>query len=356
VAVERWIVSTSALVAWRAGRIEITSLVSGATFETDNPDILRVLHAFARATPIDEVLRKLHVYASEEVAACIDELISADILVSVSANDPMTAYQWERSALAFHKKSRQPGFRTMPVHNTAPVAVTRSHRPIPLGRPTHRPPRDLCDVLESRHSSRAWPRRSIARETFSNLLWMSARNRDFAADGPGDAYVSRPYPSGGAAYSLELYPVLASDAVDSIAAGVYRYLPEAHGLEPVADQPTEYLPFLQAAGRSAGSDPPPVVLVITSRFARQSEVYGDLAYSLVLKEVGGLFQTLYLVAECLELGACALGGGIPDELLMRLCGTAELAEPVVGEFMVGCGSGGRDSRSAGEYAQLKTSS
>jgi hypothetical protein len=42
-----------------------------------------------------------------------------------------------------------------------------------------------------------------------------------------------------------------------------------------------------------------VVVVVTSRFARQSERYGDLAYSLVLKEVGGLFQTLYLVAEYL---------------------------------------------------------
>ena len=50
-------------------------------------------------------------------------------------------------------------------------------------------------------------------------------------------------------------------------------------------------------------------LVVTSRYARQAEPYGTLAYGLVLKEVGGLFQTLYLVGEYLELAPCALGGG-----------------------------------------------
>jgi oxazoline/thiazoline dehydrogenase len=76
-------------------------------------------------------------------------------------------------------------------------------------------------------------------------------------------------------------------------------------------------------------------VVVTSRFARQSETYGDLAYSLVLKEVGALLQTLYLVAEDLGLAVCALGGRSPGDLLARLCGTTELDEPVVGEVMLG---------------------
>ena len=46
----------------------------------------------------------------------------------------------------------------------------------------------------------------------------------------------------------------------------------------------------------------------------QSETYGSLAYSLVLKEVGCLFQTLYLVGEYLELAPCALGGGTSGAL------------------------------------------
>jgi hypothetical protein len=60
-----------------------------------------------------------------------------------------------------------------------------------------------------------------------------------------------------------------------------------------------------------------------------------LQYSLVLKEVGAVFQTLYLVAEYFGLSACALGAGTHDRLLARLCDTVELAEPVVGEIIVG---------------------
>jgi SagB-type dehydrogenase family enzyme len=64
-------------------------------------------------------------------------------------------------------------------------------------------------------------------------------------------------------------------------------------------------------------------------------VYGPLAYSLILKEVGALFQTIYLVAEYLGLATCALGGGIPDDAFSRIGKIEELAEPVVGEFMIG---------------------
>jgi SagB-type dehydrogenase family enzyme len=75
--------------------------------------------------------------------------------------------------------------------------------------------------------------------------------------------------------------------------------------------------------------------VITSRIARQREVYGELAYSLVLKEVGGLYQTLYLVAEQLGLSACALGGGTPDTVFEQITNTTEFDEPIVGEFIIG---------------------
>ena len=206
---------------------------------------------------------------------------------------------------------------------------------IPLLRGSGDTRRDLADVLEARRSWRAWPAVPIGLETFSRFFWLGARTREVLEDGTPREAVTRPYPSGGAAYSLEIYPVIAHDAVESISAGIFRYLPESHGLEPVSENGADGLPFLEAAARSAGTTSPPIVLIITSRFAKQSESYGNLAYSLVLKEVGCLFQTLYLVAEYLGLASCALGGGTPAGRLARLCRTSELAEPVVGEFMLG---------------------
>ena len=332
---ERWIVSRYAVVSWQAGRIEIASPPSEAIFQTDNSDILRLLHAFARARTVQEVAQEFGGYLPSKVAACIHELIASGTLVNAAAEDTAAANCWAPSALAFHTSSRNPRLPPSPAHITAAVVEPPTPGTIPLGPPARGKVREFADVLESRRSSRAWPKRAIAFETFSSLLWLSARNRDRTSDAPRRDYVNRPYPSGGAAYSIEVYPVISPGSVEAIPAGVYRYLPESHGLEARCCEAMSYAPFTAAAGRSAGSVPPPVVLIMTSRFARQGEAYGDLAYSLVLKEVGALFQTLYLVAGYLELAACALGGGTPGELLARICNLSQIAEPVVGEFMVG---------------------
>jgi SagB-type dehydrogenase family enzyme len=94
-------------------------------------------------------------------------------------------------------------------------------------------------------------------------------------------------------------------------------------------------PVLAAAATAAGADRAPVVIVVTSRFERVSSTYQELAYSLVLKEVGALFQTVYLVAADLELAVCALGGGCPDRWFAKLIGARDVVEPVVGELIIG---------------------
>jgi len=333
----RWLVSAFTTVSWRAGRVEITSATSGAIFATDNFEVIRVVHAFAQPRTVEEVIRELDAHAPKHLAACIDELIGAGIVIPASASEPATQNHWDWASLAFHTNSRQLGFHKMPTppRTTSGVATRRSQTMIPLIPGTVAEGRDLVSVLDERRSWRKWPTKPVCRQTFSKFLWLSARNRVGLQGGIEDGYLSRPYPSGGAVYSLELYPVIASEAVESIAGGLYRYLPEVHGLEPVSTNSEDYLPFLESAGRSADTMAPPIALIITSRFARQSEIYRNLAYSLVLKEVGCLFQTLYLVGEYLGLSPCALGGGAPAGLLAGLCNTNELAEPVVGEFMLG---------------------
>jgi len=304
------------------------------SFVADDLELVRLVHAFACPRAIDDVVRELAPQVPKHLANRIEDLIRAGILAPASECEAAAVHHWEASALAYHRRSRQWEGRSIAVQAAA-IAPQGSAGWIPLVRGAVDGGRELTSVLEARRSVRAWSTVPIAFETFSRLLWLSARNRD-RSDGGGDrAHVSRPYPSGGAAYSLEIYPVIASDAVAALGTGVYRYLPASHGLEIVSERSADVSSFLDAAGRSAGAGTPPIVLLITSRFARQGELYGSLAYSLVLKEVGCLFQTLYLVAEDLGLGACALGGGTPFGRLARLRATSELAEPVVGEFLMG---------------------
>jgi SagB-type dehydrogenase family enzyme len=318
---QRYVISRFAFVSWRDGSAEITSPVAGKTVTLTDPSLLSVLAAFAIPRTLDDFPQAAR------------QWVDAAILVDADVPELAVAHHWDVASLALHAASRDESWRKTPGHVTPPVAPRRSDDSIPLTRGGASAPRpggsDLVALLDARRSGREWSATPMAFSAFSDLLWLSARNRQHSP--PFKKSVSRPYPSGGAAYSLEIYPVLGHDAVETLNAGAYRYLPDAHALELVSPFDADWQPFLVAAGNAMRTTPPPVALIITSRFARQSEEYSRLAYSLVLKEVGCLYQTLYLVAGALGLAACALGGGTARGLL----DISDLEEPVVGEFAVG---------------------
>ncbi len=71
--------------------------------------------------------------------------------------------------------------------------------------------------------------------------------------------------------------------------------------------------LIKDAFRSSGEqDIPQILLVITARFGRLFWKYQSLAYALILKHVGVLYQTFYLVATGMNLAPCALGTGNSD--------------------------------------------
>jgi SagB-type dehydrogenase family enzyme len=62
--------------------------------------------------------------------------------------------------------------------------------------------------------------------------------------------------------------------------------------------------------------------------------YEDMAYSLILKHVGVLMQTMYCVATAMGLAPCGLGGG--DSVAFTEATELDpLVECSVGEFMLG---------------------
>jgi SagB-type dehydrogenase family enzyme len=62
--------------------------------------------------------------------------------------------------------------------------------------------------------------------------------------------------------------------------------------------------------------------------------YDALAYRTILKDVGVLYQTMYLVATAMGLAACALGSGNAD-LFATAAGTDYFVEASVGDFVLG---------------------
>jgi SagB-type dehydrogenase family enzyme len=144
---------------------------------------------------------------------------------------------------------------------------------------------------------------------------------------------ARPYPGAGGVFELELY--LAVNRCEHLPAGLYYYHPATHQLAHL-DEPDERLDTLlaSAAEGAGGALIPQVLIMITARFQRVAWHYQSTAYALILKDVGVLFQTMYLVATAMNLAPCAIGTGNSD-LYAQALGTDYYAETSVGEFLLG---------------------
>ncbi len=199
----------------------------------------------------------------------------------------------------------------------------------------------LTKLLRERHSTRAFnDERPITIDELARFLENTARvlskgTADIEG-GEAVAYTVRPYPCAGASYELELY--LAVDKCDGLARGFYHYNADEHALVPVSVHPAE-LEALLTASRFAMDAPavPQILITIAARFGRMSWKYSSLAYALILKDVGVLTQTFYLMATQMGLGGCAIGTTNID-LFAKITGIEFHIEGPVGQFALGRGS------------------
>jgi SagB-type dehydrogenase family enzyme len=182
----------------------------------------------------------------------------------------------------------------------------------------------LSAVMDERRSLREYGRWPMTAGQLGSLLHRAVRVRGG----------HRPYPSLASAYPVRVY--LLVQECSGLAPGAYRYAPEAHELEVVQGPEWARAEVLRQAQAFAGLPAfPQVLLVMTAQISRIASHKG-LAYSSVLKEVGALQQTLYLVCTAMNLAPCALASGDSDACAQAF-GLDWASEPSVGEFIVGSG-------------------
>ena len=134
---------------------------------------------------------------------------------------------------------------------------------------------------------------------------------------------------------MELY--LAVDKCEGLARGFYHYDADRHALTPIEVCPQDLDAQLSDAEFAIGaSGAPQVLIVVAARFGRVSWKYSSVAYSLILKDVGVLTQTLYLAATDMRLGGCAIGTNNIDRFA-RMTGLEFFVEGPVGQFALGRG-------------------
>jgi SagB-type dehydrogenase family enzyme len=288
------------------------------------PSVLALLHDPAH--PADDAHRAL-----------VDELAGYGFLDTGTEDRDLATRQWSHHDLWFHTRIRY-GRHDNPAGGTywAKGLFEPPRRPGPAsdGIPLHRPDPDALDgIIEARRSIREHdPAHPLTAEQLGAFLYRCARVRSAGQDG-GQETTDRPYPSGGRLHGLELYPVVSD--MSGVPQGMYHYDPVRHRLErlPAPDRPVRRL-ARQAMASIAASRPPQVLILIAARFGVPMWKYEGIGYSLLLKEVGVLMQTMYLVATAMGLAPCAVGTG-DTELFAQATGLPLLELSTVGEFTLG---------------------
>ncbi|GAA5152492.1 SagB family peptide dehydrogenase [Nocardioides marinquilinus] len=264
-----------------------------------------------------------------------------------SESDPVLR-QWDFHDLLMHSRVRSGRFDA--VHGAAYPYVGEidplpARRPVPDGVrvPLLRPVLDdvaaadptLTEALETRRSVRGYGDEPMTLAQLGEFLYRTARVRAaYEPTSPGEEQrVSRPYPSGGGSYELELFLTVRRCA--GLAPGRYYYDPVGHALVTVGDLDRDAELMLNVASAAVGLETVPDVLVtMAARFARVSWKYRSIAYATTLRHTGVVYQTMYLVATAMGLAPCGLGNGDAD-LAARAFGLDYLSESSVGDFILG---------------------
>jgi oxazoline/thiazoline dehydrogenase len=302
------------------------------------------------ATPGD-VADGLAGIGEEAVHGALRLLLGLDALTEVDEegrphedSDP-ALFSWEPHDLGFHVRSRR-GRHDGPYGATYRLAGTM--RPPPAVKPPpsgpavdlYRPDLDhlvvsdatLTSVIERRRSERNHGPTPITARQLGEFLYRVARLRRVVETEHGEV-AFYPYPSGGASSEVTLYVVI--DRCLGLDQGAHQYSPDEHRLYPVSER-TDGVELLLREAAAAMKVPsiPQVLIVLAARFQRVSWKYERMAYALILKHVGVLYQQMYLVATAMELAGCGIGGGDSDAFA-AVVGTRYYEETSVGEFALG---------------------
>jgi SagB-type dehydrogenase family enzyme len=353
------VLSRFAYMRRRANEMVLESPRAGALFKICDPRIAAALALLVMPQQIKQFGRQAGFPGLELLSLLVDcqILFKTDGDGLRPAEGDAALVLWDFHDLVFHARSTE-GRHANPLGGAYPYAdavpplpAVRASWPgkaIDL-RAVSAAPADVSSpaakLLRERHSTRDFDsQRPITLAELAQFLDGTARVQsefkaplDYGGSGGSEpTYTVRPYPSGGASYELELY--LAIDACAGVSRGFYHYDAGAHALVPIEIRDHQLDALLKGVTYAMGvSAAPQILITIAARFGRVSWKYSSIAYALILKDVGALMQTFYVMATDMGLGGCAIGT-TNIELFAKMTGLQFHVEGPVGQFALGRGA------------------
>ncbi len=189
---------------------------------------------------------------------------------------------------------------------------------VPLPPPEHRGA--IWELLGTRRSRRLYdPAPALELEALASLLWAcqgitAVRGRT----------LFRTAPSAGALHPVETY--CAIRAVKGLEPGVYHFRADTFELECLSREDPARPLSMAALGQSMVAEAQ-ITMVWSAVIRRCTWKYRERAYRYIYLDAGHVAQNLYLAAEALGLGVCAVGAFFDDDVnaVVGLDGVEETA-------------------------------
>lgn len=175
----------------------------------------------------------------------------------------------------------------------------------------------VLEAISNRRSRRNFKDTPLTLQQVSTLLWacqgITDKKRGF-----------RSAPSAGATYPLELFLVVGN--VDGLKSGVYRYLPDKHGLDIVVEDDVRLLLTSACLDQSFIMEAP-ATIVVGAVFERTTRYYGERGEMYVFQECGHVGENLHLACEQMGLGTVMVGA-FRDDAVKRIINMRKNEQPI----------------------------
>ncbi|HOW26006.1 MAG TPA: SagB/ThcOx family dehydrogenase [Bacteroidales bacterium] len=180
-------------------------------------------------------------------------------------------------------------------------------------------------AINHRRSHRSYMNDALTAEELSQVLWAA-----YGISKPLQGYPQtrgglRTAPSAGARYPLEIYALVGN--VRGIEPGVYRYDSREHKISRVIERDIKQELAVAALNQEMISEAP-ACLFYSAVYSRTTDRYGDRGRErYVCMDLGHSAENVYLQAEALHLGTCAIGA-FEDEAVRKVMQLPEEEEPL----------------------------
>jgi SagB-type dehydrogenase family enzyme len=175
------------------------------------------------------------------------------------------------------------------------------------------PPLDLRAAIERRRSVRSYADAPLSLADLSFLLWCTQGVQRCA----GTYATFRTVPSAGARHAFETY--LLVNHVEGLGPGLYRYLALSNRLQQLSTDPALCVRITEACLDQKFILHSGVVFLWVAVPYRMTWRYGERGYRELHKDSGHVCQNLYLAAEAVGCGVCAIAA-YDDDAMNSLLG------------------------------------